>query len=153
VAHWWEQWWLIGWEQWWLIGGSSGGSLVATPDYKLQSWVQIQQSPQPTVDCQSLDGQPSGMALCCRLSSEGRQRRIYLKKHQKQLRKKKNFQRLVRPSQHERACSWCYLLLSFMNVHAPGITCSILHDRECSLCYLHYPSQTCNSLCYLHYPL
>jgi hypothetical protein len=57
--------------------GSSGGSYVATPDYKLQSWVQIQQSPQPTVDCQSLDGQPSGMALCCRLSSEGRQRRIY----------------------------------------------------------------------------
>ncbi len=31
---------------------------------------------------------PSGMALCCRLSSEGRQRSIY-KKHQKQLRKKK----------------------------------------------------------------
>jgi hypothetical protein len=33
--QWWliqEQWWLIGWEQWWLIGGSSGGSLVATPD-------------------------------------------------------------------------------------------------------------------------
>jgi hypothetical protein len=28
------------------------------------------------------------MALCCRLSSEGRQRSIY-KKHQKQLRKKK----------------------------------------------------------------
>jgi hypothetical protein len=52
----------------------------------LQSWVQIQQSPQPTVDCQSLDGLPSGMALCCRLSSEGRQRSIY-KKHQKQLRK------------------------------------------------------------------
>ncbi len=22
------------WEQWWLIGGSSGGSLVATPDCK-----------------------------------------------------------------------------------------------------------------------
>jgi hypothetical protein len=43
---------------------SSGGSLVATPDCKLQSWVQIQQSPQPTVDCQSLDGLPSGMALC-----------------------------------------------------------------------------------------
>ncbi len=59
-----------------------------TPDCKLQSWVQIQQSPQPTVDCQSLDGLPSGMALCCRLSSEGRQRSIY-KKHQKQFRKKK----------------------------------------------------------------
>ncbi len=44
--------------------GSSGGSLVATPDCKLQSWVQIQQSPQPKVDCQSLDGLPSGMALC-----------------------------------------------------------------------------------------
>jgi hypothetical protein len=29
------------------------------------------------------------MALCCRLSSEGRQRSIYKKKHQKQLRKKK----------------------------------------------------------------
>jgi hypothetical protein len=68
--------------------GSSGGSLVATPDCKLQSWVQIQQSPQPTVDCQSLDGLPSGMALCCMLSSEGRQRSI-CKKHQKQLRKKK----------------------------------------------------------------
>ncbi len=68
--------------------GSSGGSLVVTPDCKLQSWVQIQQSPQPTVDCQSLDGLPSGMALCCRLSSKGRQRSIY-KKHQKQLRKKK----------------------------------------------------------------
>jgi hypothetical protein len=70
--------------------GSSGGSLVATPDCKLQSWVQIQQSPQPTVDCQSLDGLPSGMALCCMLSSEGRQRSI-CKKHQKQLRKKKLF--------------------------------------------------------------
>jgi hypothetical protein len=68
--------------------GSSGGSLVATPDCKLQSWVQIQQSPQPTVDCQSLDGQPSGMALCCRLSSEGRQRRIYLKKTPKTIKEK-----------------------------------------------------------------
>jgi hypothetical protein len=66
--------------------GSSGGSLVATPNCKLQSWVQIQQSPQPTMDCQSLDGLPSGMALCCRLSSEGRQRSIY-KKHQKKLRR------------------------------------------------------------------
>jgi hypothetical protein len=47
--------------------GSSGGSLVATPDCKLQFWVQIQQSPQPTVDCQSLDGLPSRMALCCML--------------------------------------------------------------------------------------
>jgi hypothetical protein len=45
------------------IIGSSGGSLVMAPDCKLQSWVQIQQSPQPTVDCQSLDGLPSGMAL------------------------------------------------------------------------------------------
>ncbi len=79
---------VVAWEQWWL--GSSGGSLVATPDCKLQSWVQIQQSPQPTVDCQSLDGLLSGMALCCRLSSEGRQRSIYIK-HQKQLRKKKKF--------------------------------------------------------------
>jgi hypothetical protein len=43
---------------------------------KLQSWFQIRQSPQPTVDCQSLDGLPSGMALRCRLSSEGQQRRI-----------------------------------------------------------------------------
>jgi hypothetical protein len=94
-----EQWWLIGSsggsegavvahrEQRWLLG-SSGGPFGATPDCKLQSWVQIQQSPQPTVDCQSLDGQPSEMALCCMLSSEGWQRRIYLKKHQKQLRKK-----------------------------------------------------------------
>ncbi len=52
----WEQWWLsLGavvaqWEQWWLSWGavvaqlgSSGGSVVATPDCKLQSWVQIQQ--------------------------------------------------------------------------------------------------------------
>ncbi len=75
-----------------MVIGSSGGSLVATPDCKLQSWVQIQQSPQPTVDCQSLDGLPSGMALCCRLSSERRQRSIY-KKHQKQLRKKKIWKR------------------------------------------------------------
>ncbi len=29
----------------------------------LQSWAQIRQSPQPTVDCQSLDGLPSGMVL------------------------------------------------------------------------------------------
>jgi hypothetical protein len=75
--------------EWWLILGSSGGSLVATPDCKLQSWVQIQQSPQPTVDCQSLDGQPSGMALCCKLSSEGRQRRIYNKKNTKKNKGKK----------------------------------------------------------------
>jgi hypothetical protein len=63
--------------------GSSGGSLGAVVAHwsrhqivKLQSWVRIQQSPQPTVNCQSLDGLPSGMALRCRLSSEGRQRRI-----------------------------------------------------------------------------
>jgi hypothetical protein len=43
---------------------------------ELQSWVRIQQSPQPIVDCQSLDGLPSGLALPCRLSSEGWQRRI-----------------------------------------------------------------------------
>ncbi len=83
-------------EQWWLIGssggslGSSGGSLVATPDCKLQSWVQIQQSPQPTVDCLSFDGLPSGMALCCRLSSEGRQRSIY-KETPKTIKEKKIF--------------------------------------------------------------
>ncbi len=76
------------------IIGSSGGSLVMAPDCKLQSWVQIQQSPQPTVDCQSLDGLPSGMALWCRLSSEGRQRSIY-KKHQKQLRKKKKYNIII----------------------------------------------------------
>ncbi len=70
--------------------GSSGGSLVATPDCKLQSWVQIHQSPQPTVDCQSLDGLPSGMALFCRLSSEGRQRSIYIK-HKKTIKEKKTF--------------------------------------------------------------
>jgi hypothetical protein len=55
---------------------SSGGSLVAIPDCKPAIQVQIRQSPQPTVDCQSLDGLPSGMVLHCRLSSEGRQRRI-----------------------------------------------------------------------------
>ncbi len=68
--------------------GSSSGSLVATPDCKLQSWVQIQQSPQPTVDCQSLDGLPSRMALCCTLSSEGQQRSIY-KKTPKTIKEKK----------------------------------------------------------------
>jgi hypothetical protein len=35
-----------------------------------------EQSPRPTVDCPSLDGLPSGMALHCRLSSEGRPMRI-----------------------------------------------------------------------------
>ncbi len=68
------------------------GSLVATPDCKLQSWVQIQQSPQPIVDCQSLDWLPSGMALCCMLSSEGRQRSIHKnKKITKNNEGKKNF--------------------------------------------------------------
>jgi hypothetical protein len=43
---------------------------------RLQSWVRIQQSPQPTVDCQSSDGLPSGMALRISLSSEGWQRKI-----------------------------------------------------------------------------
>jgi hypothetical protein len=57
---------------------SSGGSLVATPDCK--TWVPIQQSPQPTVDCQSLDALSSGMVLHYSLSSKGRQRRIYTKK-------------------------------------------------------------------------
>jgi hypothetical protein len=52
----------------------SGGSLVATPDVILQSWVRTQQSPQPTVDCKSLDKLPSGLSLPCRLSSEGRHR-------------------------------------------------------------------------------
>ncbi len=74
--------------------GSSGGSLVATPDCKMQSWVQIQQSPQPTVDCQSLDGLPSGMALCCRLSSEGRQRSIN-KKKTKTIKEKKIYETIV----------------------------------------------------------
>jgi hypothetical protein len=74
VAHWREQWRLIGgssggslvravvtqwWEPWWLIDGSSGGSLMGpvVAHWKrhkiviMQSWVQIQQSPLPTVDC------------------------------------------------------------------------------------------------------
>ncbi len=72
--------------------GSSGGSLVATPDCNLQSRVLVPQFPQPTVDCHSLDGLSSGMVLHCGLSSEGLQRRINTKKgplvHQKQLRKK-----------------------------------------------------------------
>ncbi len=64
------------WKQWWFIRssggalravvaqGSRGGSLVVTPDYETAVLAQIQQSPQPTVDCQSLDGLLSGMALC-----------------------------------------------------------------------------------------
>ncbi len=66
---------------------------------KLQSWVRIQQSPQPTVDCQSLDGLPSGMVLPCRLSSEGRQRRKKKKIgtvfHQKTIKEKKQNQSCV----------------------------------------------------------
>jgi hypothetical protein len=45
--------------------------LIATPDSEKAV---LGSNP---VDCQSLDGLPSGMALYCRLSSEGRQRRIY----------------------------------------------------------------------------
>ncbi len=68
--------------------GSSGGSLVATPDCKPAVPGSNQQSPQPTVDCQSLDGLPSGMVLHCRLSSEGRQKRINTKKGQQIIAKK-----------------------------------------------------------------
>jgi hypothetical protein len=57
-------------------GGRSGGLLVAKPDCKTAVLGSNPASPQPTVDCQSLDGLQSGMALPCRLSSEGRQRRI-----------------------------------------------------------------------------
>ncbi len=60
--------------------GCSGGSLAATPDCKPVIPGSIRQSPQPTVDCQPLDGLPSRMVLHCRLSSEGRQRRINTKK-------------------------------------------------------------------------
>ncbi len=101
-----EQWWLTR-NQWWLIG-SSGDSLVATPDVNLQSRVQIRQSPQPTVDCQSLDGLPSGMVLYCRLSSEGRQRRINIKKGSpgppKTIKKKKTLSQT-----HSHICTWGYL--------------------------------------------
>jgi hypothetical protein len=51
---------------------SSGGSLVATPDFETA----VLGSPQPTVDCQSLDRLPSGMALLSMLSSEGQHGRI-----------------------------------------------------------------------------
>ncbi len=58
---------------------SSGSSLVVTPDCETASWVRIQQSPQPTVDCQSLAGLPTGMALHFRLSSEWRQENMSYK--------------------------------------------------------------------------
>jgi hypothetical protein len=153
VAHWWEQWWLIGgssggslgeqwwliggavvahwWEQWWLIGGSSGGSLVATPDCKLQSWVQIQQSPQPTVDCLSFDGLPSGMALCCRLSCEGRQRSIY-KKHQKQLRKNK---KLKIKNQNTQKQFFCQARVTY-NFFFVGLASGCTYTR--TYCFLKY---------------
>ncbi len=40
---------------------SSGSSLVATLTVNLQSQVRFQQSPKPMMDCQSLDGMPTGM--------------------------------------------------------------------------------------------
>ncbi len=60
-----------------LFGLEHSASIWTCNIVILQSWVRIQQTPQPTLDCQSLDGLPSGMALPCRLSSEGRQRRIW----------------------------------------------------------------------------
>jgi hypothetical protein len=59
-----------------LFGLEHSASIWTCNIVILQSWIRIQQTPQPTLDCQSLDGLPSGMALPCRLSSEGRQRRI-----------------------------------------------------------------------------
>jgi hypothetical protein len=94
VAHWRDKWWLI-WEHWWLIFGSSGGSLVATPDCKpAVPGSNLAISPAYS-GLSSLDGLPSGMVLHCRLSSEGRQRRINtLKKgpllDQKTIKEKKN---------------------------------------------------------------
>ncbi len=73
VAHG-EQWWLIG-EQWWLMG-SSGGSLVATPDCKTAVLGSNPAISPVYSGLLSWDGRPSGMALRCRLSSEGRQRKI-----------------------------------------------------------------------------
>jgi hypothetical protein len=58
----------------WL--GSSGGSLVATPDCKT-AVLGSNPAISPTYSgLLSRDGLPSGMALRCRLSSEGRQRKI-----------------------------------------------------------------------------
>jgi hypothetical protein len=57
-----------------MASGSSGGSMLATLDCEtvvLGSNPAI--SPAYTVDCESLDGLPSGVALPCRLSSEGRE--------------------------------------------------------------------------------
>jgi hypothetical protein len=72
------------------IYGSNGGSLVVSSNCKPPSSPRFE-SPEPIVDCQFLDGLPSGMVLHCRLYSEGRQRRkkykIGLLVHQKKLRK------------------------------------------------------------------
>jgi hypothetical protein len=61
--------------------GSSRGSLAVTPDHKtavrgLNPAISLAYC---TVNCQSLDGQPSGMILHCRLSSEEGQKRINTK--------------------------------------------------------------------------
>ncbi len=54
----------------------SGGSLVATLDCDTAVLGSNPAISQPTLGCQSLDGLPSGMALPCMLSCEGRHRSI-----------------------------------------------------------------------------
>ncbi len=62
-------------EQWWLIG-SSGGSLVVTPDCKTAVLGSNPAISPAYSGLLSGDGLPSGMTLCCRLSSEGQQRKV-----------------------------------------------------------------------------
>ncbi len=69
--------------------GSNGGSMVATPDCETAVL-----GSNPTIS-PAYSGLPSGMALPCRLSSEGRQRRILTTGTSvppKKLRKKTDFQ-------------------------------------------------------------
>jgi hypothetical protein len=63
------------------IQESSGGLLVATPDYKPA--VPGSNPTHPTVACQSFHGRPSGIVFHCWLSSERRQRLLV---HQRRLR-------------------------------------------------------------------
>jgi hypothetical protein len=58
------------------LSGSSGGSLVVTPDCETAVLGSNPAISQAYSGFQTLDGLASGMALCCRLSSEGRQRRM-----------------------------------------------------------------------------